>query len=257
MEVDDAGNDATSHSHEQGFCCSAAKCNWASISSRSFMVHSWRNHRHDEPRPTCSPTWVIPMNPNGSRKRYRACCSSQQHHISDEAHPTNAGDEQIGIHADTAGLQSQRKRQKRTLDMISEQQKAQQLGISVITDPTITSRNNINHVGPSDPSNVRALSPFYRKMDWFSENDRFTRHTIFDKQRNLLFFLTQSPVKGIKYCVIVFFFFLYGYFHFSKKFKTINSLSFIIIINKQTIRHTTLSYLDGFIESFDEVNVEV
>ena len=207
MEVDDSDDGpSASHTHEQGFCCSARNCKWASVTSTSFSMHCRGSHRHDEPRPTRLSTWVIPLNPNGVRKRYRACCSfqqqqqQQQQHDTDGSDPNNPGGKQTGAQVDTGELQPRRKRQK-TSNVVSEQQRAQQLGICVFGDSQMMKMmggSYFNHVGPADPSNSRGLSPFYRGMKWFTENDKLTEGTIYEKQRNLLFYLTQSPRKGIK-----------------------------------------------------------
>lgn len=202
MEVDDGNGSSLSHNHKEGFRCSAIDCNWASIDAKNFDMHHSRKHRHDDPRPNLLPTWVIPLNPSKTRKRYRACCSTQQHQT-EEVTP-NQGDEQTGM--DVEGLQH-RKRQRLSSTTATEQEQARQSNNFFVPGPHIMIRNDANYVGPSSPSNTRGLNPIYQKTNWFTEEDRLTKDTRYHEHKHLLFHLTQGPCQGIDHYVFMFLFF--------------------------------------------------
>ena len=202
MEIDAGNGSSPSHNHEQGFCCSANDCNWASIDAKQFVLHRWRKHRRDDPRPTRLSTMVIPMNPNKTRKQYRACCSTQQHHT-DGANPKQ-GDEQTG--ADVEGLQ--RRKRQRLSSTAAEQEQARRSNIYFFSDQEMIRGNVTDDVEPSNPTNTRGLNPIYRKANWFTEEDRLTKGTRYHEHKHLLYHLTQGPRQGMDTFASIFLFYI-------------------------------------------------
>jgi hypothetical protein len=201
MEVDDGGAEhLPPHNHKEGFRCSSESCNWATINVGNFRMHLRRNHRHDVLPPKLLPAWVIPINPSRTQKRYRAFCLTEP---GDRATDRNysSTDHQAG---DGSGAgdnddSSNRRKRQRLSSMPPEQANAQCLGINVLTSSVImnSGRDDADHVEQPGPNNSNVLNLFYRKVRWFTEDDPIMKNTKYEKRRDMLFYLSRRPQKGI------------------------------------------------------------